>query len=179
MSKSIPSGNVRTNNMLLEVTVPRRTGRKRKRGTAEPYRHEDNLCHVEPPGQALLEESHSKETASSSLAAKYLLRSLRDNDQDYSVQPVGTIQQTHRFRGRHPCYVPQLGLARWFTFMLLIGGWKLAMPDFVHSTANKGFVQKLRDYVLPFDCKTIVGRSSIYKLTRDLQMRPPRLLHST
>ncbi|MCJ1247911.1 tau 95 subunit of transcription factor TFIIIC [Trapelia coarctata] len=127
LSKSIPSGSVRTQNVLLEVTVPKRTGRKRKRRSAEPYRYEDDLHHVVPSGQGSLGETHSQGTTSTSLPAKRLLRSLRDNDQDYSLQPMGIIYQTHRFR---------------------------AMPDFVYSTANTTFMQKMRDYILPFDYET-------------------------
>ena len=33
----------------------------------------------------------------------------------------------------------------------------LAMPDFVYSTTNKGFMQRVRDCILPFECKNITG----------------------
>jgi hypothetical protein len=92
MSKSIPSRGIATNNVLLRITVPKRIGRKRKRGFSEPCQDtsgdgshgDDNTA---PPGSP----THYG-------AATYLLRSLRDNLQRYEIRPVGIIERTHRFR---------------------------------------------------------------------------------
>lgn len=87
MVKPLKSANVGTNNVLLKVTVPKRTGLKRKRGAEGPY-HEG----VEPEGLG--------EGAAPMLKdAQYLFRSMCDNSKSYQVEAVGIIDQTHRFRG--------------------------------------------------------------------------------
>ncbi|KAI9707780.1 MAG: tau 95 subunit of transcription factor TFIIIC [Candelina mexicana] len=101
MSKPIWSRNVKTNNVLIKVTVPKRTGRKRKRGSTEPY-----LDDVEAPKHApglgtseMDDPNHAaKRIDSVSKKAAHLLQSLRDNVAKYKVEPVATIEQTHRFR---------------------------------------------------------------------------------
>ncbi|MCJ1380782.1 tau 95 subunit of transcription factor TFIIIC [Xylographa soralifera] len=124
MSTSLSSGNVHTSSVLLHITVPKRTGRKRKRGSVEGfddanglrdgYLLSENFANGVSQGGATFTASHTDR----------LFRSLTDNAQKYAVETVGVIDQTHRFRG---------------------------MPDFVYSTANNSFVQKARDHILPFD----------------------------
>ena len=93
MSKSMSSGNIRTNNILLEVTVPRRTGRIRKRGSTDPYILEEHVSAARFNHQCQLGPVlHPQNT-------KNVLRSLRDNVGKYNIRPVGIIEQTHRFRG--------------------------------------------------------------------------------
>ena len=93
MCKPIISTNVATNNILLKITVPKRTGLKRRRGARGPY-HE-GLDDTDSPSLNPV----SEKTLSSSNDTQFLLRSLRDNIGNYKVQPVGSIDQTHRFRG--------------------------------------------------------------------------------
>ncbi|KAI1615263.1 RNA polymerase III transcription factor IIIC subunit-domain-containing protein [Exophiala viscosa] len=71
--------NKQTNNLLLSITVPKRTGRKRKRGSGEPFQ--------ESPA-----DRHSRKDVA------YLLRSLNDNPQRYQTEVVGSIQSTHVWR---------------------------------------------------------------------------------
>jgi len=78
-SRTTPSVNNPTSNVLLKITVPRRTGRKRKRGTDGPFL-EDNT-RLEPRKDAA-----------------YLLQSLRDNSTKYEVEPLGQIPSTHVWR---------------------------------------------------------------------------------
>jgi general transcription factor 3C polypeptide 5 (transcription factor C subunit 1) len=78
-NKPILSINCQTKNVLLAVTVPKRTGRKRKRGSADPF--------VED-----LEEPPPKKSAS------YLLESLRANEAAYQIEPVASIPSLHIFR---------------------------------------------------------------------------------
>ena len=96
MSKSMPSGNVRTNNILLEITVARRTGRKRKRGSTDPYILEED--------QSAITSSQKRQLGSllQPHNTRRVLRSLQDNAGKYEIRPVGTIEQTHRFRGMLP-----------------------------------------------------------------------------
>lgn len=91
LAKTIPAGVVRTENVLLKVTVPKWTGRKRKRGSGEPFQfHYSDYAKEassDEKGSALVREKHER-----------LMRALLDNPTSYSVTPVGSIKETHRFR---------------------------------------------------------------------------------
>lgn len=82
-AKKMLSRPVETRNMLIRVTVPRRTGRKRKRGSDEPF--QDN--HDPDPADGL------------PVTAPALIQRLRDNEGSYNIEPVGLINEGHRFRG--------------------------------------------------------------------------------
>lgn len=88
MTRPLKSANVSTNNILLKVTVPKRTSLKRRRGAEGPY--------CEGPEVGVLGER----AAPMAKDAQYLFRSMCDNSKSYQVEPIGTINQTHRFRGR-------------------------------------------------------------------------------
>lgn len=79
--KSIESRAVTTENVILQVTVPKRTGRKRKRGSHEPF----NWAKEGPKDDAQL--------------AEYQVRSLKDNPRNSTVKAVGMTEEIHRFRG--------------------------------------------------------------------------------
>ena len=91
MSKPLRSANVRTNDILLKVTVPKRTGLKRKRGAQGPY-YEG----LEVNGEAL---EKSLQPPSTLKDPRYFMRTLRDHPRFYSIEPMGSIDHTHRFRG--------------------------------------------------------------------------------
>ncbi|PKY03793.1 RNA polymerase III transcription factor IIIC subunit [Aspergillus campestris IBT 28561] len=80
MCRPLRSTNTVSNNVVLKVTVPKRTGRKRKRGSDEPFTHD-------------VSEPQQRRTA------QQLLRSLQDNAGRYEVEPVGMVNRTHVFRG--------------------------------------------------------------------------------
>ncbi|KAJ5512133.1 Transcription factor IIIC subunit 5 [Penicillium fimorum] len=84
MARSVQSTIVQSNNVLLKVTVPKRTGRKRKRGSNEAF--------ADAP------ESEASESPPRRIA-KDLLRSLSDNPSKYQIEPVGRVERTHVFRG--------------------------------------------------------------------------------
>ena len=73
MSKPLRSANVGTNNVLLRVTVPKRTGLKRRR-CADDSDNEGADARVSGERAAPMPDR-------------------------YQVEAVGTIKQTHRFRG--------------------------------------------------------------------------------
>jgi general transcription factor 3C polypeptide 5 (transcription factor C subunit 1) len=79
-AKKLSSTATQTQNVLIKVTVPKRTGRKRKRGSDEPF-----------------SESADISTYGKDVTAPELLQRLRDNEDSYSLQAVGIIQDTHRF----------------------------------------------------------------------------------
>ena len=87
MAKPLKSANVSTDNVLFKVTVPKRTGLKRKRGA-------DGVCHEVAQVGVLGERA-----ASLIQEAQYLFRSMCDNPKSYRVEAIGTVNQTHRFRG--------------------------------------------------------------------------------
>jgi len=85
MSKTIAAHKVGVNQILLKVTVPKRTGRKRKRGTNGPFLSESEIQN----GQSSKKEG---------LQADTVLQSLIDNPNNYRVEAVGQIKENHRFR---------------------------------------------------------------------------------
>ena len=105
------SHNSPTNNLLLKITVPKRTGRKRKRGSQEPYT--ENTNKTVPLGHGGDNESvqidGSLRSVSRLDSPAQILRKLRDNIGKYDVQTVAEIKHTHRFRGRCPNFVTQIG----------------------------------------------------------------------
>jgi len=99
MSKPMLSHNVETRNVLLHITVPKRTGRRRKRGSNGPY--------LNPAAVNNHQFKAPKNSRASDLprvrlddSTKHLLRSLQDNKDSYEAKPVGVIEHTHRFRGK-------------------------------------------------------------------------------
>ncbi|KAL9617629.1 MAG: hypothetical protein Q9160_007595 [Pyrenula sp. 1 TL-2023] len=78
-SRPLISTNRLTDNVLLKITVPRRTGRKRKRGSDDRWT-EDSASRRASPG------------------VEHLLQSLRDNQESSTVQAVGTIIASQTFR---------------------------------------------------------------------------------
>ncbi|KAH7135309.1 RNA polymerase III transcription factor IIIC subunit-domain-containing protein [Dendryphion nanum] len=91
-AKRILSTAVTVNNLLLKVTVPKRTGRKRKRGTAGPFLTEEEII-----GSVSGSKSKSK-PPTPYVDASVIYRSVKDNATEYSVAPVGIIDEAHRFR---------------------------------------------------------------------------------
>lgn len=82
MCKPITAHKLATNDIVFKVTIPKRTGLKRRKGASGPY-HEG------------LEDIDDTKIVKDT---RYMLRSLRDNVSNYTVQPVGSVNQTHRFR---------------------------------------------------------------------------------
>ncbi|CAA9962982.1 Transcription factor tfiiic complex a box associated protein [Pyrenophora teres f. maculata] len=82
-AKRLLSTPVRTNNLLLKVTVPKRTGRKRKRGTSGPFLTEDEI---------------GSRGSQPYVDAPTIYRILQDNASTYKVALAGVVDETHRFR---------------------------------------------------------------------------------
>jgi general transcription factor 3C polypeptide 5 (transcription factor C subunit 1) len=83
MARPMRSTSSAANNILVKVTVPKRTARKRKRGLDEPFTN----------------SSPAGETGPERRTAGDVLQSLRDNVGRYQVEPVGLVQRSHVFRG--------------------------------------------------------------------------------
>lgn len=97
MCVPILSQNAPTNNILLKITVPKRTGRKRKRGSQDPFTHDDVPTATASASDA---STGSIQSVSRNDDPVQLVRKLKDNDGKYQIEAVGEIRQTHRFRGR-------------------------------------------------------------------------------
>ncbi|ORY71880.1 RNA polymerase III transcription factor IIIC subunit-domain-containing protein [Pseudomassariella vexata] len=94
-AKPVMSHNAASNNVLLKITVPKRTGRKRKRGSDEPF-----------SGDVALPDAGPEPTPKDQVCSvarqdnpRLILRKLQDNADTYSVEAVGAIRGSHRYRG--------------------------------------------------------------------------------
>ena len=92
MSKPLSASSIKTSNVLLQITVPKRTGLKRRRGALSPYHEGMNQF------SSSLSSSVSGQNHDSLKSVDHLLRSLRDNAERYRVEAIGSIRITHRFR---------------------------------------------------------------------------------
>ena len=95
-ARPLTSHNALTHNVVLKVTVPKRTGRKRKRGTHGPWEEE---AEQPTPGQDSLisPEVLSRDRLDT---PRVIRRKLQDNVGKYVVEPIGVINNTHRYRGQ-------------------------------------------------------------------------------
>ncbi|KAL6902449.1 RNA polymerase III transcription factor IIIC subunit domain-containing protein [Trichoderma evansii] len=91
----IMSHNARSHNIVLKVTVPKRTGRKRKRGTNEPWQGDVEFQGIDPSAPA----SDNVLSIGRHDDPRLLRRKLEDNVGKYHVEAAGLIKHTHRFRG--------------------------------------------------------------------------------
>lgn len=94
-SKPIVSHHATTNNILLKITVPKRTGRKRKRGSNEPFTGDVDFT----DGTSSISGTERISSQGRQDLPKSILRKMQDNPEDYQVEAVGNIHATHRYRG--------------------------------------------------------------------------------
>lgn len=85
-SGAIVSHNTASHNVLLKITLPKRTGRKRKRATDGPWQGE--VVEMDT-------DTHLDLNDASTLRQK-----IKDNQDDHEVEVVGLVKQTHRYRGK-------------------------------------------------------------------------------
>lgn len=83
-----------SHNVLFKVTVPKRTGRKRKRGSNEPWQGE-----LDQPALSARPESGNLRSEARLDEPRALRRKLQDNVGRYGAEAVGVIKHTHRYRG--------------------------------------------------------------------------------
>ncbi|EGX89642.1 RNA polymerase III transcription factor subunit, putative [Cordyceps militaris CM01] len=87
----IMSHNSASHNVVLKITVPKRTGRRRKRGSAGPWEGDQEIRDVD-------QESYVCSIARQD-EPKVLKRKLKDNVGRYKVDAIGVVRHTHKFRG--------------------------------------------------------------------------------
>lgn len=106
----ILSHNAVSHNVVIKVTVPKRTGRKRKRGTDDPFEDfEEGTKSPSPaddstPAPSLPSAAEEPQVLSQKRMdePQTLRQKLLDNVGRYKVAAVGTIHHTHRYRGMMP-----------------------------------------------------------------------------
>jgi hypothetical protein len=102
MCVPILSYNAPTNNVLLKITVPKRIGRKRKRGALDPSLYADTVFSpLSETGERPSSPTLSIGSQSRKDNPAELLRALKENVGNYSIEAVAEITNTHRFRGTH------------------------------------------------------------------------------
>ena len=95
--RPLASHNAATHNIVVKVTVPKRTGRKRKRGSDDPFEGTREVPVAnESPSTAAGEDIQSQARLD---RPSVLRRKLTDNVGKYTTEPVGIIGNTHRYRG--------------------------------------------------------------------------------
>lgn len=99
MARPLQSISSPSNNVLLKVTVPKRTGRKRKRGSDEPFT--GPMMSSDSDADADADADVDAETEPlQRRSARDLMRSLQDNASNYQIEAVGRVERTHVFRGK-------------------------------------------------------------------------------
>ncbi|TQS34159.1 hypothetical protein Golomagni_05468 [Golovinomyces magnicellulatus] len=132
MCVPILSRNTATNNILLKISVPKRTGRKRKRGSQDPFSGLDS------PSSGVGDETPSLRSQGRLDTPIELQRKLKDNVGRYTIEAVGQIRQTHRYRCRVKIILRQEN-------QLLT---EKGLTDFHFSVANTKFYSHFRDTTL-------------------------------
>ncbi|KAI2471911.1 hypothetical protein F4781DRAFT_63278 [Annulohypoxylon bovei var. microspora] len=94
-SKPIVSHHAATNNILLKITVPKRTGRKRMRGSNAPFTSDVDIS----DGTAATPAADGVGSAGRRDRPKSILRKMQDNFEYYEIDAVGKVEDTHRYRG--------------------------------------------------------------------------------
>ncbi|OIW29567.1 hypothetical protein CONLIGDRAFT_661299 [Coniochaeta ligniaria NRRL 30616] len=116
--RPLTSHNAASHNVIVKVTVPKRTGRKRKRGTDAPFEYHDA-----PPAKKTPVQGADSILSHSLLDTPSLLRrKLRDTAGRYTLEPVGVVHNTHRYRG---------------------------LSDFQYSMGNSRFMNRFVAQVMP------------------------------
>ncbi|KAK3308152.1 RNA polymerase III transcription factor IIIC subunit-domain-containing protein [Chaetomium strumarium] len=119
-ARPLTSHNALTHNVVLKVTIPRRTGRKRKRGSDGPWEGE-----VQQPADGQSSVVSPEVLSRDRLDAPQVIRrKLQDNVGKYTVEPIGVVNSTHRYRG---------------------------LADFQYALGESKFMQKFVEKVLPGD----------------------------
>jgi general transcription factor 3C polypeptide 5 (transcription factor C subunit 1) len=107
-ARGINGTQCQTRNILLKVRLPKRTGRKRRRGSDDPFVPDPEYGSEKPMP----------------VDAKTFWTMLRDNPENYTVNPVGVIPETYRFR---------------------------TIPDLQYSTASNALMTNMRSTLLSDD----------------------------
>ncbi|KAI9662781.1 MAG: tau 95 subunit of transcription factor TFIIIC [Trizodia sp. TS-e1964] len=92
--RPIYSQKVKVQSVILKITLPKKTGRRRRKGTNDAF-HDDPTTQPQDSSQVESSELRSHSRLDNPHG---ILQSLRDNIGNYAVEIVGSVGQTHRFR---------------------------------------------------------------------------------
>lgn len=120
------SHNARSHNIVLKITVPKRTGRKRRRGTNHAWQGD-----VEVGDAHAASSSNDVRSIARLDEPKVLRRKLADNADRYQAEAVGVIRHTHRFRGLADFYwdMSKSSLSQRYADQVLPGDGKAFSPS--------------------------------------------------
>ncbi|KAF5024025.1 hypothetical protein F66182_3912 [Fusarium sp. NRRL 66182] len=135
--KPIMSHNARSHNVVLKVTVPKRTGRKRKRGTDDPWEGDVEVTDAEPQPAAedqVLSYARLDDP-------KVLRRKMADNVDSYQVEAVVDKIKEFKFlpgtdKGPNIDIIPP----PMFTHMSLPFNYQYSQNPYVRATEDGGTV---------------------------------------
>lgn len=145
--KPIMSHNARSHNVVLKITVPKRTGRRRKKGSKGPWQGDVELS--DAPNTRATEQVQSISRLDE---PKVLRRKLQDNVGRYNVEAVGVIKNTHRFRALADFYwdMSRSDFAQRYVEQVLPGDGAYSMTEHVDKPlpfrANQEPVKKLKQF---------------------------------
>ena len=94
-TKPIVAQHASSNGILLKITVPKRTGRKRKRGSDEPFSSDVDI----PAGSTGNGTVNQVASLGRRDKPASILRKMQDNAERYHVEAVGVVKDTYRYRG--------------------------------------------------------------------------------
>ena len=97
MCAPVLSVNTPTTNVVVQITVPKQTGRKRKRGSNDPFTYPNGSTELDSD-QTYVESDIRRLNVRNDDPA-VLRRMMQDNVGRYSYEVVAKIRHTHRFRG--------------------------------------------------------------------------------
>jgi general transcription factor 3C polypeptide 5 (transcription factor C subunit 1) len=117
--------------------VPKRTGRKRKRGSAGPFLSEDEIA---SGGNGVA--NNSTTSSKTYVDASTVYRTLQDNASTYKVALAGVVDETHRFRSKSCSLCCSLSVTDF-----------LDMPDLQYTAVHNDTMVGLRDHILTKRCK--------------------------
>lgn len=86
-----------SHNIVFKITVPKRTGRKRKRGSDGPW--QDGAVNEPAKDEGGPTSASGLYSQSQLDETKILRRKLQDNIERYEAEAIGVIKHTHRYRG--------------------------------------------------------------------------------
>lgn len=120
--------------------MPKRTGRKRKRGSDEPFQGDLATAGAQsettPVGEEICSVARRDEPVG-------LRQRLQDNVGRYSVEAVGVVKHTHRYRGT--CFVQLISLVGSEDTANANSG----LADFQYSMGESKFMNRFVHNVLP------------------------------
>lgn len=181
--RPILSHQAATHNIVLKVTVPKRTGRKRKKGSDGPFEggeeveasKSDAPAPAPASGPTPAPPKRGQNVCSKSRLdnPRVLRRKLQDNVDRYRVEVVGVVKGTHRFR----C----MKLLSSLPWLSMFTNPILALADYQWDMDQSPFIKRFREQVLSGDstlgCPPLID-IPLYETNRGVDLADKNTLQS-